>query len=75
MHIRDPHHLYATIHDFKNNISKYIRMLERRQYRAVVVQRRDKIVGIFIPYEARVQEIKSGLEPYGNKDGFVPPVG
>ncbi len=57
-------YITTTIHDFKTNLSKYIRMLEAEHYRAVVVKRRYKIVGIFIPYEARKREEESGIEPY-----------
>lgn len=30
--------IVATMHDFKTNISKYVRMLERGEYRAVLVR-------------------------------------
>ena len=40
--------IIATIHDFKTNISKYIRMLQKGDYRAVVVRRYNETVGVFI---------------------------
>ena len=43
-----PEHLETTIHDFKTNITRYIRQLERGEYRAVVVKRYRRTVGIFM---------------------------
>lgn len=64
MKITDSEYLHTTIHDFKTHISKYISQLEREHYRAVVVYRRNKKVGVFIPYEPRKREVESGLDPY-----------
>ena len=64
MKIADEQYIHATIHEFKSNISKYIRLLEKEHYRAVILYRRDEKVGIFIPYEARMREQESGMEPY-----------
>lgn len=41
-------YIVASIHDFKTNISKYIRMLERGDYAAVEVQRYNTMVGLFL---------------------------
>jgi|GEM_PF-5047167 len=41
-------YIFASIHDFKTNISKYIRVLERRQRKAVIVKRYNKVVGVFL---------------------------
>lgn len=41
-------HIVATIHDFKSNISRYIRLLEQGKYRAVIVRRYDRTIGVFI---------------------------
>ena len=57
-------YIIATIHDFKTHISKYIKMLEKEHYRAVIVKRRYETVGIFIPYEPRKREEEHGIEPY-----------
>jgi len=37
-------YLYTTIHEFKSNISRYIRMLEAGTYRAMIVKRNKKPV-------------------------------
>lgn len=60
----DGQYLHTTIHDFKTNLSRYIRELEREHYRAVMLYRRNEKVGIFIPYEARMREEKSGIGVY-----------
>ncbi len=41
-------YIYATIHEFKSNISRYIKWLEEERYRAVIVKRYNKPVGIFM---------------------------
>ncbi len=41
-------YIYATIHDFKSNIARYIRKLEREEHRAVIVKRYNKPVGFFM---------------------------
>lgn len=55
MKIIEEEYIYTTIHEFKANISKYIRILERKEYKAVVVYRRNKRVGMFIPLEHRAR--------------------
>ena len=51
-----PEHLETTIHDFKTNISRYIRKLERGEYRAIVVKRYRRTVGIFMTVKRRDKE-------------------
>jgi hypothetical protein len=41
----------ATIHQFKTNLSRYIRGLESGAYRAVIVKRHKKPVAMFISFE------------------------
>lgn len=64
MKVADEQYIHTTIHDFKTHISKYIRLLEREHYRAVILYRRNQKVGIFIPYEVRMREAQAELEPY-----------
>jgi hypothetical protein len=64
MKFTDGKYLHTTIHDFKTHFSSYLSQLEREHYRAVVVYRRNKKVGMFVPYEPRVRELNSGMEPY-----------
>lgn len=49
-------YLTVSTHNFKNNISRYIRMLERGERRAVLVTRKGKTVGAFIPLENTYSE-------------------
>lgn len=46
----NPHYLECTIHDLKTNISRYLRLLEDGHYRALVVKRYNRPVGMFVPY-------------------------
>ncbi len=68
MPIYSDKHIIASIHDFKTNISKYIRMLERGDYRAVQVCRYNDVVGVFIThnsqklFEAREKERQEALK-------------
>ena len=39
--------IYTTIHEFKNNISAYIRLLEQDVKRGVVIMRRNEEVALF----------------------------
>lgn len=57
-------YLHTTLHDFKTHISNYLRQMEAEHIRAVIVYRRYKKAGIFIPYEPRLREEKSGMKPY-----------
>jgi hypothetical protein len=56
-------HIIANIHDFKSNISKYIRLLERGAYKAVIVRRYGKTVGAFVTMKGREKttDSKAGL--------------
>ena len=40
-------YICATVHQFKSNISKYMRMLDAGHYAAVKIYRYDTLVGIF----------------------------
>ena len=40
----------ATMHQFKTHIAHYLRMMEAGVYKAVVVKRGPKPVGLFMPY-------------------------
>lgn len=64
--------IYTTIHEFKSNISAYIRLLEQDVKRGVVIMRRNEEVALFQAIKPRASEAKSGLEPYGSSDGFIP---
>lgn len=44
-------YIYTTMHEFKSNIAKYVRILENPEYRGVIVKRYNKPVGVFIPME------------------------
>lgn len=50
--LRQVEYTEASIHEFKNNISRYIRALEAGRHKAVIVKRYDIPVGVFIPYRA-----------------------
>ncbi len=43
--------IHTTIHDFKTNISRYIRLTEEGQYDGVIIKRYSKPVGLFVPLE------------------------
>lgn len=47
---RQPPWAYATVHEFKSNIARYIRALEDGRYQGVIVKRYDKPVGAFLPF-------------------------
>jgi len=42
--------IIATIHDFKTHLSKYIRLLNNGDYKAVRVRKYNEDVGIFMTY-------------------------
>ena len=51
----------VTMHDFKTNISKYVKEMEAGAYRAVVVHRYKKPLGMFLLMDyltAKVEEDK-----------------
>lgn len=41
--------IYTTTHDFKTHFSEYVRLLEGDPDAAIIVQRYNKTIGIFIP--------------------------
>ncbi len=54
--------IYATTHDFKSNIAKYLRLLEKGAYDAVFIKRYDKKIAFVVPFEKRVNEAKAELK-------------
>ncbi len=40
-------YIYATTHEFKNDIARWTRLLERGVYKAVLVKRRSKVVAVY----------------------------
>lgn len=40
-------YIYATTHEFKNDIARWTRLLERGVYKAVLVRRRSEVVGVY----------------------------
>ena len=51
-------YIYATTHDFKSNIAKYLRLLEHGAYEAVFIKRYDKPVAFVMPYERQMKAAK-----------------
>lgn len=49
-------YIHATIHDFKTNISRYLRYLESGAYRGIVVKRHNTPVGMFVPFKTSGDE-------------------
>lgn len=47
----------VTIHEFKNNIARYLRELERGDYDAVLVKRYNEPVGMFLSFKARQRKM------------------
>ncbi len=54
-------YIHTTIHDFKGNIAKYIRVLHSGRYQGVIVKRYSKPVGLFVALDQR-QNPLSGKE-------------
>ncbi len=40
-------YVYLNTHEFKNNIAHWTRLLQRKCYKAVLVKRHDKVVGVY----------------------------
>ena len=51
-------YLYATTHDFKSNIARYMRLLESGAYEAVFIKRYDKPVAFVLPYEKNLRAVQ-----------------
>ena len=64
--------IYTTIHEFKSNISAYIRLLERDVKRGVVIMRRNEEVALFQALKPRLREMQQDTEDVGSSDGFIP---
>lgn len=43
--------IYTGIHDFKTNISKYIRLLDSGAYESLVLTSRGRKVGMFVSFK------------------------
>lgn len=52
-------YIIATIHEFKNNISRFTRLLETGAYSIVFVKRRNEVVGAYISKGAKEEARKS----------------
>ena len=50
-------HREVTIHEFKNNIARYLRELDRGDYDALLVTRYNEPVGMFLPVKARQRKM------------------
>lgn len=50
--------IFTTVHDFKTNLSKYMRLLEEGEYKGVIVKRRNEIVGYYAPHPDRVAKVR-----------------
>ena len=49
-------HIIASTHEFKDNIARFTRLLQKEDYSAIFVKRRDKIVGIYMTTGAQDAE-------------------
>lgn len=43
--------LETGIYNFKSNLSRYIALLERRDYRGIIIKRHKKPIGVFFLYD------------------------
>lgn len=48
--------IYANTHDFKNNISRYLRMLQTGKYKGLALKRHADIVAVIVPYRVKKSE-------------------
>ena len=55
-------YIHASIHDFKTNISRYLRYLESGAYRGIVVKRHNTPVGMFVPFKTGREKDEDGLD-------------
>jgi hypothetical protein len=60
-------HIIATVHEFKSNISRYTRLLERNGYTAVFVTRYERIVGVYMTCGA--EEVAQPFLERARKEG------
>ena len=44
--------IHTTMHDFKSNIAKYTRILNRGDYKGVIVKRYNEPLGLYLPMDA-----------------------
>jgi len=66
-------YVYASVHEFKNNISKYTRLMERGIYKAVLVRRHSEVVGVYMTSVAKQLDevVKAKI---ARKEGHNPPM-
>ncbi len=46
-------YIHTSIHDFKSNIAKYIRVIHSGRYKGIIVKRYNEPVGLFVPLESK----------------------
>ncbi|HNS45320.1 MAG TPA: hypothetical protein PKH37_08845 [Alphaproteobacteria bacterium] len=61
--------LKVTTHQLKNNISRYLRELENETYKAVMVYRHDRVVGVLQSVEALSKRAKAESSGSTGPDG------
>lgn len=57
--------IYTGIHDFKTNISQYIRLLDSGDYESLVLTSRGRKVGMFVTFKGL--EVQQAGEGEGEK--------
>ncbi len=50
--------IHTTMHDFKSNIAKYTRILNRGDYKGVIVKRYNEPLGLYLPMDAPKEKPK-----------------
>lgn len=53
----DGEFMCATIHEFKNNISRFITILEKEHYSGILIYRRNKRVALLQALEPKLREM------------------
>lgn len=66
-------YIYASVHEFKNNVSKYTSLLERGVYKAVLVRRYTTVVGVYMTNVAAQVDDMAKAE-LARKEGQHPPL-
>ncbi len=41
-------YIYLNTHEFKNNIARWTRLLEGKVYKAALIKRHEKVVGVYM---------------------------
>lgn len=69
-------YIFATTHEFKTHISRYMRLLKSGKYKGVMVKRYNRVAGYFIvpggleKWEARIAAERY-QEPEAKQDGEI----